>query len=68
MYANEFLLWLQGFKAAGGDPRSAEGRATIERILAGDQPDPICPECEHHVRQRWLEQYLSYYETDPAEA
>jgi len=68
MQANEFLVWLEGFRAAGGDPDSVEGREAIERILAGDDPDPICPECEQHVRERWLEQYLTYYTEDIAGA
>jgi hypothetical protein len=73
MNANEFRLWLEGFQAAGGDPRSLTGRVAIERALAGEEPDPVCAECEpiwedceRRPREQWHERYLSYYKDEPA--
>jgi hypothetical protein len=67
MDTKELHVWLQGFLAAGGNPDSPEGRATIEHMLADEEPDPLCPDCARRARQQWLEQYLRYYEQEPAE-
>jgi ribosome modulation factor len=64
MNANEFHLWLEGFRAAGGDPLSPRGREAIEHMLAEEEPDPLCPECTRRVRQQWLDLYLRYYADD----
>jgi hypothetical protein len=63
----EFRQWLQGFKAAGGDPRSPAGRAAIERMLSQEDPDPLCPECPRKAHEEWLERYLSYYDEEVAD-